>query len=148
MAGNRKPRNRLSPRLRTQPWRVSAVFQPLESVLLQIEQTGEVTTDGKGMPMFKDAGDGHWYATTPAIEGIVEAYATHELRSGRLMPLDNLRRFAKKLEYASPLTLDDCAAVRRDLAALRSETLAMTVEYAASLVRTTQIKIELERIAA
>lgn len=148
MAGNRKPRKVISPKLRTQPWRVAAVFQPIESILAQIEQAGEVTTDEKGMPIFKDSGDGNWYATAPALEGIIDAYATHAYRSSRPMPLDALRRFAKKLEYASPITLADCAEVKRDLAVLRKETLGMTAEYAASLVRTTQIKIELERIAA
>ncbi|MNT24732.1 hypothetical protein D3C72_1602240 [compost metagenome] len=139
-----RPRPQGGAKLSTQPWRVSAVFGPLEAVIRQIEQSGTVTTDVQGMPIFKDANDGTWYATCPAIEGIIDAYATHEMRSGRAMPLESLRRFAKKLEYSSPLTEDDCAAVKRDVAALRRETMAMTLDYAASLVRTTQIKIEFD----
>ena len=149
MAGKRpkkqyRPRPQGAVKLRTQPWRVAAVFSPLEAILRQIEETGTVTTDVQGMPIFKDANDGTWYATCPAIGGVIDAYATHEIRSGRPMPLESLRRFAKKLEYSSPLTDEDCDAVKRDLITLRRETMAMTVDYAASLVRTTQIKIELE----
>lgn len=152
MASKRKKQYRPRPvggvKLSTQPWRVVAVFGPLEAILQQIEQDGTVTTDKQGMPIFRDNNDGCWYATTPAIEGIIDAYQTHEHRSGRPMPLDSLRRLASKLEYASPLTLGDCAAVKRDLTVLRRETMSMTLDYAASLVRTTQIKIELERSAA
>lgn len=140
-----RPRPQGVVKLSTQPWRVAAVFGPLEAILRQIEQDGTVTTDKQGMPIFKDSSDGHWYATVPAVEGIVDAYATHATRCGRAMPLDSLRRLTNKLEYASPLTLDDCAAVKRDLATLRRETMSMTVEYAASLVTTTQLKIELEQ---
>ncbi len=61
------------------------------------------------------------------------------------MPLDSLRQFANKLQYASPLTLEDCAAVKRDLTLLRQETMGMTIAYASSLVTTTQLKIELEQ---
>lgn len=130
--------------LRTQPWRVAAVFGPLEAVIAQIEQSGTVTADGQGMPIFKDGNDGCWYATVPALEGIIDAYQTHELRSGRAMPLDRLRQFARKLEYSSPLTLADCGAVKEDIEVLRRETMSMTVDYASSLVTTTQIKIELQ----
>ncbi|MEN7527003.1 hypothetical protein [Cupriavidus sp. DL-D2] len=130
--------------LRTQPWRVAAVFGPLEAVIAQIEQTGTVTANAQGMPIFKDGNDGCWYATVPAIEGIVDAYHTHQVRCGRTMPLDRLRQFARKLEYSSPLTLADCEAVREDIAVLRRETMSMRIDYASSLVTTTQIKIELQ----
>lgn len=151
MAGNKRAKKAYRPRpqgdvkLSTQPWRVAAMFGPLEAVIRQIEESGTVTTDVQGMPIFKDANDGTWYATCPAIEGVIDAYATHEIRSGRAMPLDSLRRFAKKLEYSSPLTDEDCAAVKRDLITLRRETMAMTIAYASSLVTTTQLKIELEQ---
>ncbi|WP_454751670.1 hypothetical protein [Cupriavidus necator] len=132
-------------KLRCQGWKVDAVFSPLEAILRQIEWDGTVTTNAQGMPIFRDNNDGCWYATAPAIGGIIDAYQTHQLRSGREMPLDSLRQLANKLEYSSPLTEDDCAAVKRDVATLRRETMAMTIDYAASLVRTTQIKIELEQ---
>ena len=151
MPGNkrnhRKPHRPMNPhaaKLRTQPWRVAAVFGPLEAVIAQIEQSGTVTANIHGMPIFKDGNDGGWYATVPAIEGIIDAYQTHELRCGRPMPLDRLRRFARKLEYASPLTLADCATVKEDIAVLRRETMSMTIDYASSLVTTTQIRIELQ----
>lgn len=64
--------------------------------------------------------------------------------SGRAMPLDRLRQFSRKLEYSSPLTLADCAAVKEDITVLRRETMSMTVDYASSLVTTTQIRIELQ----
>lgn len=147
-----RPQNRAGGvKLRAMPWRAAAIFGPLEAILSQIETSGTVTTDAQGMPIFKDQNDGDWYATVPALEGVIDAFAAHQVRSGRVMPLDILRRFAKKLEYASPIALAECAEVRRDLATLRAETLAMTQDYAASLVRTTQIRIELdnrERVAA
>lgn len=87
MPGNkrsrRKPHRPMNPHaatLRTQPWRVAAVFGPLEAVIAQIEQTGTVTVDIQARPIFKDGNDGCWYATVPALEGIIDAYQTHELR--------------------------------------------------------------------
>lgn len=65
------------------------------------------------------------------------------------MPLDPLRLLARKLRYAMPLEMADITAVRQAIKVLRAESLEMTLQYANDLIRTTQIRIELdEREAA
>lgn len=151
MAANKKPRKPYRPRwntggvkLRTEPWRVEAVFSPLETILAMIERDGTVTSTISGVPIFQDTNDGCWYETTPSVEGIICAYEIHANRSGRAMPLEPLQRLVQKLRYAMPLQQSDVDAARATLAVLRRETMDMRVEYARDLVRTTQVRIEMD----
>lgn len=151
MAANKKPRKAYRPswnaggvKLRTEPWKVEAVFSPLEQILAVIERDGTVTTNAAGVPIFQDTNDGCWYETAPAVEGIVCAYEIHSKRSGRAMPLEPLQRLVRKLRYAMPVQQSDVEAARAALAVLRRETMGMRADYARDLVRTTQVRIEMD----
>ncbi|UXC37149.1 hypothetical protein [Cupriavidus gilardii] len=156
MSRSQKPRKPYRPKwnsggvkLRSEPWRVAAVFAPLESMLDAIERDGEVMATRDGTPIFRDLNDGHYYETAPALEGIIDAFHTHAMRQNRPMPLEPLRLLARKLRYAMPLEMADITAVRQAIKVLRAESLEMTLQYANDLIRTTQIRIELdEREAA
>lgn len=155
MSKSKKPRKAYRPswnaggvKLRTEPWKVEAVFRPLEMILAVIERDGTVTTTVAGVPIFQDTNDGCWYETAPAVEGIVCAYEIHSKRSGRAMPLEPLQRLVQKLRYAMPLQQTDVDAARAALAVLRRETMDMRSDYARDLVRTTQVRIELDAVEA
>lgn len=156
MSQSQKPRKPYRPKwnmggvkMRSEPWRVAAVFDPLEAILDGLERDGEVTTTRDGTPIFRDMNDGCYYETAPALEGIIDAFATHAVRQHRPMPLEPLRVLARKLRYAMPLEMADVAAARQSVKALRAESMEMTLRYANDLVKTTQIRIELdEREAA
>lgn len=99
--------------------------------------------------IFRDMNDGHYYETAPALEGIIDAFHTHALRQNRPMPLEALRVLARKLRYAMPLEMSDIKGARTAVRVLRAESMEMTLQYANDLIRTTQIRIELdEREAA
>ncbi len=92
MAGNKKPRKKYQPRwnggnvkLKTEPWKVAAVFGPLENILDELESDGTVSSMPDGTPIFQDTNDGCWYPMAPALMGVVDAYEIHEKRTGRSM---------------------------------------------------------------
>lgn len=150
-----KPRNKVyHPRpagartLRTQPWKLRNVFQPLEDILNQMEASGFSDADRRGTPIFRSQKDSCWYTSAPAINGVADAYQIHAQRSGRAMPVEPLRRVANKLHYGSMLFASDLAAMRAALAVLRNETMDMTEDYAHSLLQTVCVQVELERKSA
>lgn len=154
MAGNNKPRKAHKPswnnggaKLKTQPWKLRSVFDPLESIIDQLEQEGTINTSDTGTPMFKDETDGHWYCSVSALNGVVEAYEIHEKRFGRNLNLEPLRQLSNKLQYGMLIFDSDTKAVRACLARMRLETMQMTSAYAKELVKDFQIKEALEKIA-
>lgn len=152
MAGTKKPRkpyrqawNAGGVKLRTEPWKVDAVFRPLEKIIDAIERDGTVTATTAGVPVFQDCNDGCWYETAPAIEGVVAAYEIHARRQRRALPLDPLRLLVRKIRYSMPLQQSDVDGARGALAALRAESMDMRSDYARDLVKITQIRIELDK---
>jgi len=133
--------------LRTQPWKLHSVFQPIEDILSKMEATGYSDADQRGRPVFRSMKDSCWYTSAEAINGVADAYEIHAARSGRAMPIEPLRRVASKLHYDSVLFQDEVDAMRAALAVLRSETMGMTEDYAHSLLQGVEIKVEIERIS-
>ncbi len=135
-------------KLKMQPWKVKAMFDPLLAIFDQLEQDGTIDTTTKGQAIFRDHNDGFWYDSHAAVMGVVEAYEIHERRSGRLLNLEPLRQLANKLKYAAPVFAADTAAARECLARMRAETLQMTAGYARDLIKDFQIREELQKVAA
>ena len=77
-------RKTYDPLLRVQPWRVMAVFQPLERVLARLEIDGTVDTDGRQV-VFKEGTREDWYDLPAAIRGVVQF---HELAGKHGQPVD------------------------------------------------------------
>lgn len=151
MARSKKPRKPYRPawngagvKLRAEPWKVDAVFRPLESILDALDRDGTVTTTAAGVPIFRDGNDGCWYETAPAVEGVACAFEMHGKRQSRAVPVEPLLVLARKLRYAMPLEQADVAAARQALEALRAEAMQMTAAYARDLVQNTRIRIELD----
>ncbi|MGT2507885.1 hypothetical protein [Cupriavidus basilensis] len=132
-------------KLRAEPWKVEAVFGPLERILDAIDRDGCVTATKDGVPVFQDCNDGDWYEMAPAIEGVVAAYEIHAKRQARELPLQPLKRLVMMLRYAMPLQQSDVDAARASIATLRHESMEMRADYARDLVRTTQVRIELDK---
>lgn len=153
MAGNKKPRKQHRPGwnsggvlLKSQPWKMKAVFGPLESILDQLERDGTVDCATNGAPVFKDNVDGHWYCTVSALNGVIEAYEIHERRYNRTLGLEPLRILSNKLQYGMPIFESDTKAARECLVRMRVETMQMTADYAKQLTKDFQIKEALEKL--
>lgn len=154
MAGQKKRNKKYRPRLagdtiklKMQPWKVAAVFGPLESILDQLEQHGTIDVAGD-RPVFRDHNDGHWYDTPAALVGVIGAYEIHEVRTGRPLQLEPLRRLANKLQYGMPVFSSDTEDCRACLVRMKAETIEMTAGYARDLIKDFQIKEALEQVAA
>jgi hypothetical protein len=156
MAGNRKPTrkahrpkwNGAGVKLKTEPWKVAAIFNPLTAILDQLEQEGTIDVASNGTAIFKDHNDGCWYDSSVAIMGVVEAYEIHERRASRALDLGPLRQIANKLKYDMPITSDDTAAARACLVRMKAETIEMTSGYAKQLITDFQIMEEMQKAAA
>jgi len=153
MAGNKKPRkkrvkfwNSGGVTLKSQPIKMRLVFGPLESIIDQLEREGTVDCATNGTPIFKDDCDGHWYCTVSALNGVIDAYEIHERRHGRSLNLEPLRVLSNKLSYGMPIFESDTTAARACLGRMRAETMQMTSDYAAQLIKDFQIKEALEKV--
>lgn len=134
--------------LKTQLWKVAAVFNPLEAILDQLETHGTIDVTRDGKPIFKDATEGEWYETPIAIMGVVDAYQMHQEKRDIDLQMDPLRTLAKKLEYDMPIFETDTKACRECLSRMKKETLTMTSAYARQMIVDFQIKEELMKVAA
>ena len=153
---SKKPRNKAyrpkyageNVKLKMQPWKVAAVFNPLEAIINQLETHGTVDAARNGTAIFRDAIDGHWYESSAAIIGVVDAYEIHEIRTGRSMDLEPLRRLANKLKYDMPIFQTDTDDCRACFTRMKRETIEMTAGYARDLIKDFHIKEELLKVAA
>lgn len=133
--------------LRNQRWKIRNVFGPLDSILKELAEAGTINVDQRGTPIIFDA-EGQPCEVVPALNGIICAYEIHEGRSGRAMPLEPLRILANKLHASMPVMPEDVRAAQAAVSALRNETMDMRADYAASLIRSTQVRIEMDRLQA
>lgn len=156
MPASKKPRHKRRVKttgrqsLRTQPWKTAAVFRPLEAILDELETEGTLTVpvhgEHAGKPVFQVDGEPHWYVAAPALRGLIETMEIHEQRSGRSLPLDPLRRLARKFEVDMPIFPEDTKAARAAMAALVQESHTFPRDYARDLVQVTQTAIAFEHL--
>lgn len=120
-------------RLSAQPWKIHAVFAPLEQLLAQIELTGCVD-ECQGRAVFMEHGAGGYYELAPAIRGIVDFHDLAASRHG--VPLDTrpLTTLANKIEYDTPLVENDLARARDCINRLKSFATRLTAGEAKQLL--------------
>ncbi|SIT50492.1 conserved hypothetical protein [Paraburkholderia piptadeniae] len=155
MPGTKKPRkpfrpswNRGGVMLRTQPWKVAAVFGSVEKILDQLDTDGTITTAEDGTPLFRDDSDQCFYEMAPSLRGLTDAFDLHSSRNTRPVTTAGLLALLAKLEAKEEVDDDDIAIARESVRLMRAESMNFTADYANQIVRDTQIKFELERLAA
>lgn len=151
MARSARPRKPYRPKfdgdqvkLKMQPWKVAAVFDPLTAILDQLERDGTIDETTQGQAVFRNH-DGEWFDTAAAIMGAVDAYEIHEIRTGCDLQLADLRKLANRLQYGMPVFEAETKAARACLDRMKAETLEMTAGYARDLIKDFNIKEELQR---
>lgn len=155
MAVSKRPRKPYRPgrascgvRLRAEPWKVSATFDPVTAILDELEQQGTVNVDEKGRAVVSNAADGQWYTACDSIMGIVDAFEIHQSRCGRAMPLEPLRLLVRKLDAGMPLFDTDTVPARAALATLKAEAMNMRADYARDLANTVSIQDKLQQVTS
>ena len=137
----RKP----DPYLRVLPWRIYAVFAPLDRILHRLELDGTVDVSGRQI-VFREDSRGGWYDTLAALRGVAEF---HDLAAGTYgIPVDTsaLWKFAAKLDAGSPLFEQDIVDVRTSIASCKRQAMQLRVSQADALIRTVQISAEQDRL--
>ena len=86
-------RRKPDPLLRTQPWRMTMVFGPIERILHRLESEGTVEVAGRHV-VLKEDGRGGWYDAVAALRGVVEFHQLAQSRHGYPADVEALIKFA------------------------------------------------------
>ncbi len=138
-------RRKPDPLLRTQPWRMTMVFGPIERILHRLESEGTVEVAGRHV-VFKEDGRGGWYDAVAALRGVIEFHRLAESRHQLPVEVDAMEKFANKLELDSPLFEQDLVDVRANINSCKAQALRLRVSQAESIIRTVQIGAEIDRL--
>lgn len=130
-------------RLALMPWKVHAVWAPLEQVLARIEIDGTVET-AQGRPVLHDDANRGWYEIAPAIEGVAKFHEIAATRHGWAIDLGPLHRIAAKLRYGAPIFASDIAAVRACADVCKRHAMRLTGREAEDILQTVRISIEMD----
>ena len=136
-------RRKPDPLLRTQPWRMTMVFGPIERILHRLESEGTVEVAGRHV-VFKEDGRGGWYDAVAALRGVIEFHQMAQSRHGHPADVEALIKFANKLEAGAPIFEADLAQVRAGIASCKRQALQMRLSQADDIVKTIQISMRLE----
>lgn len=136
----RKP----DPLLKTQPWKVFAVFHPLEMMLSGIKRNGTVDTEGDKV-VFEEQGGGGWYDATAALRGVIDFHRIARDRYGIQAEIGALIEFADKLDTGAPIFESDLEAVEAAISSCKGQAMALRVSQAVDIVRILQIQAESEK---
>lgn len=144
-ARREKRRNKTyRPRAKHAPMLVASdlVLRPLEQIIEQLVRDGTSITDSKGYPVFQ-AGDGQWYPSDEAIEGVIWHFEMFCTRHGRELPLDGLRELYIALHYIKPVMESTLAKLKDAMPALRRAMAMADPDDQLDLLQQTRIKAEL-----
>ena len=138
-------KKRPDPYLRCQPWKVYAVFAPIENVLQKIEADGTVNVAGRQV-IFRDDASDAWYDLPVAMRGVIHFHELANARHGAQVDLTPMIKFANKLDAGAPIFEDDIAQLRVCINGCKRQAMALRVSEAESLLQTVRISMEIDRI--
>lgn len=150
MSRPKKARNKqYRPRQVRYPLMVAAqtVIGPLEMIVDQIARDGTVNVDDKGLAIFQD-GDGRWYDTAAALEGIIWHMEMHSTRHGVDLPIQPLRELMVCLRYVSPVSAGLLVRLQSALPRLQRAVALGDPDDQIDILQQARIKEELQRIAS
>lgn len=135
------PRDRNQLKLRHDPIRLRSVFDPLMSIVEQIEQDGTLTITGESQqPVFKETSSGQWYDTAGALIGFIELFELFEIRYSTVLPLDPLRLLHNKIIDGDMIEDEVTQAVRASASVLYNACMDLTLAQADELVSDYKLK--------
>ena len=140
-------RRKPDPLLKTQPWRITAVFGPIERILHRLEMDGTVETAGRHV-VFKDDGKGGWYDAIAAMRGVVEFHEIVALRLKKEIDLQPMVKFCNRLDAGMPLFEEDVTAVFRCISQCKAIVMNLRVSEAIDIIDTVRISAELDKLKA
>jgi len=133
------------PLLKHQPWRIFAVFHPIESVLDRLERDGTVDTVGRQI-VFREESVGDIYDLPAALRGVIEFHQLAQSKYGITAETGAMEKFANKLDYGMPVFEEDLAAVRANITSCKRQAMSLRVSQAVGLIDAVRIGAEVERL--
>lgn len=137
----RKP----DPLLRTQPWKVTMVFGPIERILHQIETDGTINVAGRQVVFYED-GNAGWYDAIAALRGVIQFHELAASRHNLPIDLQAMTKFANKLDAGMLIFDRDIAAVRACITDCKRQALQLRVSQAQDIVDTIRISMEMDKL--
>ncbi len=131
--------------LRLTPWKVYAVWEPIERILHRMEADGTVDVVGS-TPVFREDGRGGWYEITAAMDGVIEFHQLAQARYSIPCRTDALSRLGRKLNAAAPIFQADIDAARADIAVCKQQAMRLRASQASDLIETIRVQMEVERL--
>ena len=122
------------------------VFGPLQAIMDQLDLDGTVTTNAQGTAMFQD-GDGNWYETSTALEGIIEHCDMWAARHNKALPTGSLAQLARFLRFGMNLPESLMQNLHHDIPRLQAAMARGNADDMVDLLNQVQIKVELEQAA-
>ncbi len=137
----RKP----DPLLRTQPWKIAAVFGPIERILARLEIDGTIEVAWRQVVFKEDSRNG-WYDAVAALRGVIEFHQLAQSRHGYPADVEALIKFANKLEAGAPIFEAEIGKVRACIASCVQQAMQLRISQAEDIVKTIQIGMQLEKM--
>lgn len=134
------------PRAKHAPLIVGAqmVFAPVLAIVEQLDRDGTLTTTASGVPIFQ-AGDGKWYETATALDGVIEHAEMWAARHGRAVPVESLKQFVRFVRFSMNIPATLMEQLRTDLPALQGIIARGNPNDMVDLLRQVQIKVQFEK---
>jgi hypothetical protein len=120
------------------------VFGPVEAIIHGIAETGEVHTH-QGDPVFFHEKEGIWFPIAPTLRDMCTTFEIAGRSLGVEPQIQGVQQLIKKLHYGMPLEKRDTDAALESLRWMREFTLPLTPAQMSGFLRSTQIKVELDR---
>ena len=134
------------PLLKTQPWRVFAVFAPVERIINRISIDGTVQVAGRHV-VFKEAAYGkEWYDAVAALRGIIDFHRMANERYPVKADTAALEKLANRLDAGAMIFDADLPLILKSIASCKRQALSLRVSQAASLVQDVQISVQFDRL--
>lgn len=133
--------------------KIDMTFQPLESLLASVEETGEITTDTRGDPVMWDEQEECWMPLGPGIHNMVAMFdRAAQIYSWPESQPPGLRRLGAKLDADMPLFQSDTDDARVTIAWMRKWIVGVTpnqwTEISEQMVREFEAATQDQRKAA
>ena len=134
------------PLLKTQPWRVLAVFLPLEKIIDRIAIDGTVQVAGRQV-VFKEAAYGkEWYDAVEALRGIIDFHRMANEKYPVKADYAALEKLVNRLDAGAMIFDSDLPAIRASINSCKRQALSLRVSQAASLVQDVQISVQFDKL--
>lgn len=145
-SARRRPYVAKSRTLATCPWKMTAVFAPIEQIISGIRSSGTVDA-AKGAPVFQEHMKGGWYEMVPALAGVIHFHEIALSRHQLPVELDGLRRLSAKLDKDAPLFDTDLDAAEASIVSCKRQATALTVDEAQDILDTIRMSIAMDKIS-